>query len=51
MKNNGVKRFSSFIWTLVVKKENGKRESKGEEQTNPPHPNMAMARGPSIVVP
>ena len=26
MKNGGVKKFSSFIWTLVVKKENGKRK-------------------------
>ena len=24
MKIGGVKKFSSFIWTLVVKKENGK---------------------------
>ena len=24
MKNAGVTEFSSFIWTLVVKKENGK---------------------------
>ena len=29
LKNGGVKKFSSFIWTLVVKKENGKRKRDG----------------------
>ena len=29
LKNAGVKKFSSFIWTLVVKKEKGKRKRDG----------------------
>ena len=29
-KNAGVEKFSSFIWTLVVKTENGKRKRDGE---------------------
>ena len=28
-KHAGVKKFSSFIWTLMVKKEHGKRERDG----------------------
>ena len=28
-KNVGVKKFSSFIWTLVVKNKNGKRKRDG----------------------
>ena len=29
LKHAGVKKFSSFIWTLVVKTENGKRKRDG----------------------
>ena len=53
MKIGGVKKFSSFIWTLVVKKENGKGKPTplhgyraGTVAINPTHLHQCSPIGP-----